>query len=346
MNTNESLLDLPSSGVPGSGAGVAPVRFGVIGATAHIAQAEVIPALAESPKCDVVALASLSRRTGDYETFGAATVADSYDAVLADPDVEAVYIPLPNSLHAEWTIKAAEAGKHVLCEKPLATTAIEAMAMAAACEAAGVLLFEAYMTPFHPRTAVFHDLVRSGRLGDLRFARAAFSGVLSDPTNHRWSPAMGGGALLDVGIYCLSPLLACAGRWPIDMNASAVMTASGVDSSFSGWLDFGNDFTATFECSFETPERQRIEVVGTAASLTMERTFTPGAGDTGLTLVHRDGRVDELHTKGGNSYRGMVDHVATVVRGGTLPRRLPADAIEVATIIDRLRTIAAARPTG
>jgi predicted dehydrogenase len=151
---------------------------------------------------------------------------------------------------------------------------------------------------------------------------------------------MGGGALLDVGIYCLAPLLSAANRSPITMAASAVVTPSGVDSSFSGWLDFGAGLTASFECSFETPERQQIEIVGTEATLTMERTFTPGPDDTRLTLLHRSGEIERLETAGGNSYRGMVDHVATVVRGGALPRRTAADAIEVATLIDRLRTIA------
>ncbi|MDQ3107593.1 MAG: Gfo/Idh/MocA family oxidoreductase, partial [Actinomycetota bacterium] len=121
------------------------VGWGVIGATANIAQVAVLPALAAARECEVVAVASEGRPDGGYESFGA-SVLPTYEAVLEHPDVEAVYLPLPNSLHAEWTIKAAEAGKHVLCEKPLASTAIEATAMAAACDTAGVLLFEAYMT--------------------------------------------------------------------------------------------------------------------------------------------------------------------------------------------------------
>ncbi|HEX2851050.1 MAG TPA: Gfo/Idh/MocA family oxidoreductase, partial [Acidimicrobiales bacterium] len=130
--------------------GTPPVRWGVLAATATIARHAVLPALAESPKCRLVAVASASQPAGGYEAFGAERVLASYDAVVEDPDVEAVYIPLPNSLHAEWAIRAARAGKHVLCEKPLATSAVEASAMAEACDEAGVLLMEAYMTPFHP----------------------------------------------------------------------------------------------------------------------------------------------------------------------------------------------------
>jgi predicted dehydrogenase len=287
-----------------------------------------------------VAVASASAPDGGYPDFGAERVLPSYDDVLADPDVEAVYVPLPNSLHAEWTIRAAEAGKHVLCEKPLATTALEAGAMASACEQAGVLLFEAYMTPFHPRSERLEAILRSGRLGELRFARTAFTGVLRDESNHRWSPAMGGGALLDVGIYCLAPLLLAAGRSPVKLAATSVQTASGVDSSFSGWLDFGRGFVANFECSFETPERQRIEVVGTDGSLTMERTFTPGLDDTVLSVLDRSGAVETIECGGADPYAGMVDHVSAVVRGAADPRRTPADAIEVATLIDRLRVVA------
>ena len=318
----------------------APVRWGVIGATANIAQAAVLPVLASSPSSTLVAVASETRPDGGYDTFGAAAVRPSYQAVLDDPDVEAVYIPLPNSLHAEWTARAAVAGKHVLCEKPLGCSAVEASAMADACDAAGVLLFEAYMTPFHPRSAAFSEVVRSGVLGELRFGRTAFTGELQDEANHRWSPAMGGGALLDVGVYCLSPLLDAAGRVPVGLGASAVMTASGVDSSFSGWLDFGGGFTAAFECSFEAPERQQLELVGTRAAVSMERTFTPGADDTVLSVLHRDGRREAIEVGGGDAYLGMVEHVAAVVRGEAAPRRTPADAIDVATVVDRLRVAA------
>ena len=318
----------------------APVRWGVIGATAAIAQVAVLPVLRSSPSCTLVAVASGSRPEGGYDAFGAASVRPSYQAVLDDPDVEAVYVPLPNSLHAEWTARAAAAGKHVLCEKPLGCTAVEASAMADACDAAGVLLFEAYMTPFHPRSSAFAQVVRSGVLGELRFGRTAFTGELKDPTNHRWSPSMGGGALLDVGVYCLSPLLDAAGRVPVGLAASAVRTASGVDSSFAGWLDFGGGFTAAFECSFDTPERQQLELVGTDAAVTMERTFTPGVDDTMLSVLHRDGQRESIEVAGGDPYLGMVEHVSAVIRGEAAPLRTPADAIDVATVVDRLRLAA------
>ncbi|HEX2849909.1 MAG TPA: hypothetical protein VHN98_05130, partial [Acidimicrobiales bacterium] len=197
-----------------------------------------------------------------------------------------------------------------------------------------------YMTPFHPRSALVADILRSGRLGALRFAHTAFTFPLRDAGNHRWHAEFGGGALLDVGIYCVAPLLLAAGRTPIDLTSSAVVTAGGVDSSFAGWLDFGGGFTATFECSFEAPERQRAEIVGTGAALVVDRAFTPGPDDTDAVLLHADGSTERLECGGGVSYRGMVDHFSTVVRGGADPRRTAADSIELLTVLDRLRNVA------
>ena len=190
-----------------------PLGWGVIGATSYVAQKAVLPAIVASPRARLVAVASQRAADGGGAPFGAPRAYQSYTALLEDPEVEAIYVPLPNSLHREWVERAAAAGKHVLCEKPLAPTAADARAMAAACAAAGVTLLEAYMTPYHPRAQAIEALVASGRLGALRFGRAVFTGVLDRPDDHRWRPEMGGGALLDVGIYCLAPLLvAMAGR--------------------------------------------------------------------------------------------------------------------------------------
>lgn len=320
-----------------------PVRWGVIGATSQVARLAVLPALAASGSCRLVAVASQSQRPGDYEAFGAGQVAARYQAVLDNPDVEAVYIPLPNSLHLPWVLAAAAAGRHVLCEKPLAASRPEAERMAAACEAAGVVLMEAYMTPFHPRAKALQSLVGSGRLGPLRFAHGAFTGVLSREDDHRWRPQMGGGALLDVGIYCLAPILAAAGRPPRALAASARIAAGGVDASFSGWLDLGEGMTAAIECSFEAPERQRLELVGTEAAVVVDRAFTPGIADTRLELRHRDGGTEALDIAGADPYREMVDHMADVIRGRTAPARPPAASVSLAGLLDDLAAAAGLR---
>jgi xylose dehydrogenase (NAD/NADP) len=320
----------------------------VIGATSWVAQRAVLPAIVASPEARLVAAASL-RVDGAGARFGAERSYRTYDELLDDPAVEAVYVPLPNSLHRPWVERAAAAGKHVLCEKPLAPTAADAEAMAAVCAAAGVVLIEAYVTPHHPRARAIAALVASGQLGALRFARSVFTGVLSRRDDHRWRPEMGGGALLDLGVYCTAPLLAAAGRAPARIEAAASLTRSGVDASFSGWLDFGDGFTATLECSFEAPERQALEIVGTEAALTVERAHTPGPDDVAFTLRSRDGRAEEIVAGGSDPYRAMIEHFGAVVRGGVRPCPSPEESVTVLTVLDRLRAaagLAPAKPQG
>jgi predicted dehydrogenase len=314
----------------------------VIAATAQVAQKAVLPAIAASLDARLVAVAS-ARAAGMRadQAFGAERIYGSYAALLGDPRVEAVYIPLPNGLHREWVERAAAAGKHVLCEKPLASCAADARAMARACEEARVVLLEAYMTPFHPRAMAVEALVRSGRLGALRFAHAAFTGVLDRLDDYRWRPELGGGALLDVGIYCVAPLLAAAGRSPSRMTAAASLIASGVDASFSGWLDFGGGFAGSIECSFEAPERQWLEIVGSAAAVTVDRAYTPGPEDVVFTLRRRDGRLEPITTPGADPYQNMIEHFGAVVRGAATCRRPPAESVALLELLDRLREAAA-----
>ena len=212
--------------------------------------------------------------------------------------------------------------------------------MDAACAAAGVFLLEAYMTPFHPRAAAVDALVRSGRLGALRFARAVFTGVLSGPDNHRWRPDTEAGALLDVGIYCVAPLLAAAGRAPRRVEAAAVTTSAGVDASCSGWLDFGDGFSAAIECSFDAPEHQRPRDRGNPGSGDRGPRSHAGPDDVAFTLRHRDGRLEEVVIGGGNPYLAMIEHFQAVVRGATAPGSRMADSIARLGVLDRLRAAA------
>jgi len=317
-----------------------PLGWGVLGATSQVAQKAVLPAIVASPGARLVAVASARAADGVGERFGAERAYQAYAALLDDPDVEAVYIPLPNSLHREWVERAAAAGKHVLCEKPLAPSAAEANAMATACARVGVRLMEAYMTPFHPRARAIDALVSSGRLGALRFARVAFTGVLDRPDDHRWRPEMGGGCLLDVGIYCVAPLLAATGRPPARVEAAASRATSGVDTSFSGWLEWDGGFTAAIECSFDAPERQSLEIVGTEAAVSVDRAHTPGTADVAITLRTRDGRTDQMVVGGADPYLAMLEHFAAVVRGAVEPIRSCADSVAVLTVLDRLREAA------
>jgi predicted dehydrogenase len=315
-----------------------PLGWGVIGATAQVAQKAILPAIARSPSARLVAVASERGLAGDA-AFGARRIHRSYADLLRDPDVEAVYIPLPNGLHRPWAERAATAGKHVLCEKPLAPTAADARAIEAACASAGVALLEAYVTPFHPRAAAVDALLRSGRLGALRFARAVFTSTLGRPSDHRWLPEQGGGALLDVGVYCVAPLLSAAGRLPMRVAATATIAPSGVDSSFAGWLDFGDGFAASIECSFEAPERQSLEIVGADAALVVDRAHTPGPGDVAFAIRHRDGSLEQNATGGGDPYQAMIEHFAAMIRGEA-PRRTSGDSVALLAVLDRLREAA------
>ena len=310
-----------------------PLRWGVLGGTSFVARRAVLPALRSSASAVVRSVAS---RDGDGG-YGA------YEQVLRDPAIDAVYLPLPNALHREWTLRCAAAGRHVLCEKPLGVDAAEAEAMAAACARAGVVLMEAYMTPFHPRAAAVIDIART-ELGTLRSAHTAFTFPLRAGTNYRWMPEMGGGALLDVGVYCLAPLLALAGRDPVGVTASTRRASSGVDSTTSGVLDFGAGVTASFTCSFEAEELQLIEVAGTRGTLRAEHIFTGGVDDVEITLAWADGTAETRRTAGLDPYRAMVEHFAAVVRGETVPRYDVPASLRMARLLDAVRRAAHADP--
>src|SRR5437868_4178110 len=212
-----------------------PVRWGVISA-AQIGLNHVIPAIQRSANGRVVCLGTPRREEvrEKAEKLGIPRVYDQYDAVLEDPEVEAVYIPLPNSMHREWTLRAAEAGKHILCEKPMALTAAESREMIAACRQRGVRLMEAFMYRFHPQQATIREVLASGRIGAIKMVRSAFTFRLdlSDTSNIRLSRELWGGALMDVGCYCINAARAYFGGEPKSVLASARIPAElGVDTT-------------------------------------------------------------------------------------------------------------------
>jgi predicted dehydrogenase len=246
------------------------LRIGVL-STADIAIKKVIPGMRRAARVEVAAIAS---RDGGQ----ARAVADrldiprahgSYDALLADPDIDAVYIPLPNHLHAEWTMAAARAGKHVLCEKPLALTAADAERMAGACDAAGVRLMEAFMYRHHPSWVAVRDLVESGRIGRLAAVQSWFSYYNDDPANIRNIREYGGGALYDIGCYNVNLSRLLFGGEPTRIRASIERdTATGVDVLTSAILDF-DEGSATFTCGTRLETDQRVDVYGTTGRISI-----------------------------------------------------------------------------
>jgi predicted dehydrogenase len=307
-----------------------PLRWGIL-STANIGRVAVIPALEAADDAEVVAVASrdLDRARRFATENGIPTAYGSYEALLADPGIDAVYIPLPNRLHAEWAIRAAEAGKHVLCEKPLAMNATECDAMSRAAEDQGVVLMEAFMYRFHPRTSAVLELLSQGAVGDLRTIRAAFTFRLRSQDNIRLSAELGGGALMDVGCYCVNAARTLVGSEPVEVQASARWTGGapgqGVDDELTGVLHFPADVKAHFDCALTQERREFYEVQGTTGYLRVESAFLPGTEDVSITEHH--GSEVEEHTVGGDDeYRLMVEHFMDCVRTGSPPRWSASEA--------------------
>ena len=247
------------------------VRWGIL-SPAKIGTQKVIPAIQRAERCDVVAIASrdADRAQTAAEALGIPRVHGSYEALLADPDVDAVYIPLPNHLHAEWAIAAARAGKHVLCEKPLALTAAEAGTMISACADAGVLLMEAFMYRLHPSWVAVRELVAAGRIGKLRTVQSWFSYFNDDPANIRNILETGGGALYDIGCYNVNLSRMLFGAEPTRVQASIERDpVGGTDVLTSAILGFPSGGVAAFTCATRTETDQRVHVYGTEGRISV-----------------------------------------------------------------------------
>jgi predicted dehydrogenase len=250
------------------------VRWGVLGA-AGIAVNKVIPAMQRAESCEVVALASrdASRAADVCRRLGIARAHGSYEALLDDDEIDAVYIPLPNHLHAEWTLRAAAAGKHVLCEKPLAMSAAQAQEMVDGCRAAGVKLMEAFMYRLHPQWIRVREIVAAGRLGELLAIDSFFSYRNVDPANIRNILAYGGGAAMDVGCYPINVARMLFEAEPVRVEAMVHRDpAFGTDVITTAILDLGGRFSG-FTCSTQLEPDQRVHLAGTHGRLLVEIPF-------------------------------------------------------------------------
>jgi len=259
------------------------IKWGIL-STANIGRKAMIPALKASEMAEVTAVASRSslRARRFAKDLDIPQAYGSYEALLKDPAIDAVYIPLPNHLHKGWTIKAAQAGKHVLCEKPLALNAAECREMIAASQANNVRLMEAFMYRYHPRIFSALELIRSGKIGDVKSIESAFTFRVRDKKNIRFNSEMGGGALMDVGCYCVNFSRLLAGREPVAVQGRAAWASTGVDEQLSGLLDFGEGLMAQFVCAINMERRQHTLIAGTEGSLTLPDTFNPGIAESAI----------------------------------------------------------------
>lgn len=323
------------------------LRWGIL-STASIAREKVIPGIQRADRCRVVAIAS---RDGDRAreaavASGIPRAHDSYEALLADREVDAVYIPLPNHLHAEWAIAAARAGKHVLCEKPLAMTAADAERMIAVAEAEGVQLMEAFMYRLHPSWVAVRDLVASGRIGRLVAVQSWFSYFNDDPANIRNIRAYGGGALFDVGCYSVNLSRMLFGGEPTRVEASILRDpSSGVDIVTSGFLAFDSG-VASFTCSTRAENDQQVHIYGTGGRISVGIPFNiPPDRPTQVFLIHGGeppvAPATETFTfEAADPYSVEAERFAAAILDGTPIPMPPADAVANLRVIERIFEVA------
>jgi xylose dehydrogenase (NAD/NADP) len=297
------------------------LRWGILG-PGRIAP-RIVRALSDNPRGELHAVAGRDRdRARAFaERHGAARTHPTLDALLDDPTVDVVYIALPNGLHAEWTIRALDAGKHVLCEKPFALTVAEMDAIAAATARNGRIAVEAFMYLHHPQTLRALELVRSGTLGSVQVISGAFSFLLDHPSDPRIDPELGGGSLWDVGCYPVSISRRIAGEEADRVAAFARFDERGVDRTFVGQLHFPSGLLAHFESGFEAPDRERLEVVGSEATLVLDHPFLPEPdGPPASLTIQRDGQLERIEVDPVDQYRAEVDDLQAAILDGTPPR--------------------------
>ena len=293
-----------------------PLRFGILG-TGRIL-GKLGPAFRHSTKAQLVAVAS--RELARAQAVGAERAYGSYEALLADPDIDVVFNALHNGLHCEWTVRALATGKHVLCEKPLACSSAEVEQMFAAAHANQRWLMEGFMYRFQPQIAAAKKCLDDGALGRLLHIRASYATRGREPENPRYWPASGGGALMDIGCYCVNASLLFAGSEPKHISAQAHFV-NGVDLTLAGTLEFSGGLTANILCSFESEGVYGIELTGTNGKLFIPNPWLP-ASDCGEFVLTRGGRAETYRQPTSHQlshFTGEIDHFADCVREGRAP---------------------------
>jgi len=294
----------------------------------------LIPAIRAAKRAELVAVASRSQtRATDYAAeWDIPRAHGDYQALLDDPEVDVIYVPLPNSLHADWTVRALEAGKHVLCEKPLALTVEDCDRIIAAADAAGVVAMEAIMVLYHPLHHQARQLIRDGAVGHVKVARSSFSFFLDRPDDVRWEPTLGGGSLWDLGSYPVSLIRWLLGE-PDEVFGWQTLSDSGVDEAFTGLLRYDSGVLGSFDCGFQEPFRSEAEVAGTEGTLRIQRPYP--ISSTSRLLLRKRGTDDEqvITQAQEDAYQCEVEALtAAVLDGAPLAVPLTSSRANVAAL--------------
>jgi predicted dehydrogenase len=312
------------------------LRWGILG-VAKIND-RVVPAFKRSAHAEVRAIASrsLDRARQAAVAIEIPVAHGSYEALLADPAIDAVYIPLPNTMHAEWARRAAEAGKHILCEKPLTPTAPQARELIEYCRGHRVAIQDGFMWPHHPRTACIRALIDSGVIGPVRRVLGAFTFLLQpfDPSNIRLQAELAGGCLLDVGCYPVYGIRWAFGAEPIRVSATARFEHA-VDVEMSGTLLLADGRIGTFDCGFTTPYRTWLEIVGTEGVIQVNNMWSPDAR-AGFTIRRENRPPEEQTVEGHDQIVCMIDNFSRSVLLGEPVRPDPEEAVRTLEVLDAL----------
>lgn len=306
------------------------VNWGVLG-YARIARLSVIPAIGRAANARLLAVAS--RNAADLPTDQWEKTYNNYEALLADDDIQAVYIPLPNSLHKEWVIKALNAGKHVLCEKPLGLNAEEAQAMQQASKKQQRHLMEAVMYRYTDRTRVVKEILDSGVLGELRHINASFRFLLDRENTIKAKPELGGGALYDVGCYPVNFVGMVTGRLPLRCK-SLVETHGGVDTNLSALLQYDDGLIANIHCGFNAFSRIYAEIIGTKGMLQIDNTFLDDAGEV---YLHQAEGVRAIPVAASDRYKAEITHFSDAVLNPSSPLLSLDESIMNLQVLDMIR---------
>jgi len=326
------------------------IRLGIL-STADI-NGKLLAGAAESDDVDVVAVGSrdLGRAQEFAERWSIPRAYGTYDELLADPEVDAIYNPLPNTMHVDWSIRALEAGKHVLCEKPFSRHVADVERAFDFAEASGKVLSEAFMYRYHPQTARLVELTRSGAIGELRVIRSVFSYSLYDTDNIRLRTDVEGGALMDVGCYCVSGARLLAGE-PESVTGTAYTGPSGTDWVFTGMLRFPGDVVAQFDCGTSLPERDELEAIGTEGTIFLDDPWhcDDPVIELRRTVVGKDGEdaieVETIEVEAADPYRLELEAMNAAIRGETDAALGREDAVGQVRAIDALFRAAATGKT-